>query len=137
MFPLPIQQELWTLSAGTVIRVSHGLYNHVALIGDQFIMGERSVLAFSAQAGGFVEQPYSAFAAGRAVTSDGYPSGLPSQVVMQRARLKQGQAYSWMDFNCEHFVRYAHGLPVESPQLRQWAFLAGALGLVTLATARG
>jgi hypothetical protein len=137
MFPLPTQQEIWTLPAGTVVQVNSGLYNHVALIGDRLIMGERSVLAFSAQAGGFVEQPYSAFAVGRAVGIDGYPGRLPSQTVMQRARLKQGQAYSWMDFNCEHFVRYAHGLPIESPQLRQWAFVAGVLGFLTLATARG
>lgn len=135
MIPTQIQQ-IWALPVGTVIRVSHGWYHHVALLGDGVIQGERSVLAFSAQAGGFIEQPFSAFALGRSVTADGYLGGLPPASVMQRARLKQGQAYSWTEFNCEHFVRYAHGVPIESPQLRQWAFLGGVVGFFALA-ARG
>lgn len=57
---------------------------------------------------------------------------LPSVAVMQRARMKRGQAYSWMAFNCEQLVRYAHGVCVESPQLRQWAFLGCISGLLTM-----
>lgn len=125
------QQNMWALPAGTVIRVRHGLYDHVAMLGDRAISGERGVIAFSAQAGGFVEQPFTAFAAGRAVVIEGYLGSLLPSVVMQRARMKQGQAYSW-SFNCEHFVRYAHGVAVESPQLHQWAFLGGLLGVLTL-----
>lgn len=137
MIFLPVQQKILALPSGTVIRVNDGLYDHVALTGDRIFNGERSVLAFSAQANGFVEQPYSAFARGRRVTIDGYLGGLLPEVVMQRARLKRGQAYSWTNFNCEHFVRYAHGVPVESPQLRQWTFLAGVVGFITYAAARG
>lgn len=129
-------QPVWALPAGTVVRVSHGWYQHVALLGDCVTQGERSVLAFSAQAGGFSEQPFSIFAKGRSVTVEGYLGGLPPAAVMRRARLKQGQAYSWTNFNCEHFVRYAHGVPIESPQLRQWAFLGSVLGFLALA-ARG
>lgn len=125
---------VWALPAGTVLRVSHDWYHHVALLGDGVIQGEPSVLAFSAQAGGFTEQRFSVFARGRSVTADGYLGGLPPATVMQRARLKQGQAYSWTDFNCEHFVRYAHGVAIESPQLRQWAFLGGVVGFFALAT---
>jgi hypothetical protein len=136
MNPLPVQQDIWTLPTGTVIRVSHGWYDHVALIGDHISNGERTVLAFSAQANGLAEQLYSAFACGRRVTVDGYLGSLPPDIVMQRARLKHAQSYSWTEFNCEHFVRYAHGVPIESPQLRQWTFLAGVLGVVTLAAAR-
>lgn len=128
------QQNMWALPAGTVIRVRHGLYDHVAMLGDRGISGERGVIAFSAQAGGFVEQPFTAFAGGRAVVIEGYLGSLPPSVVIQRARMKQGQEYSWSDFNCEHFVRYAHGAPVESPQLHQWVFLGGLLGFLTLVT---
>lgn len=71
------------------------------------------------------------------MTIDGYLGVLSQETVMQRARLKQGQAYSWTNFNCEHFVRYAHGLPIESPQLRQWSFVAGFLGFLTLTAGRG
>lgn len=132
-----IQQEVWALPVGTVLRVSHGWYDHVALISDRILQGERSVLTFSADAGGLSEQPYSTFAGRRPVIIDGYLGCLPPAIVMQRARLQQGRAYSWSEFNCEHFVRYAHGVPIESPQLRQWTFLAGVIGLVTYAAARG
>jgi hypothetical protein len=122
-------QALVSLPAGTVIRVSHGWYDHVALIGDRFILGERSVLSFSAQIGGLIEQPFSVFALGRVVKVEGYPGELTSQMVMRRARMKQEQAYSLVSFNCEHFVRHAHGLLVESPQMWQWTLIACVLGL--------
>ncbi|OJY54876.1 MAG: hypothetical protein BGP19_08665 [Thiobacillus sp. 0-1251] len=105
----------------------------MGLLGDHLIVGERSVLAFSAKEQGFVEQAFHAFAQGRQVRVDGYPGSLPPAIVMHRARLKRGQAYSWVNFNCEHFVHYAHGLPMESPQLRQWAFLGSVVGLLVFA----
>lgn len=130
------QHDIWSLPIGTVVRVSHGWYDHVGLIGDNIFRGERTVVSFSAKAGGFLEEPFSAFASGRQVTIDGYPGGLPPQNVMQRARLKRRQSYSWTQFNCEHFVRYAHGVPSESPQLARWAFLGGVLGFAAFALAR-
>ena len=80
-----------------------------------------------------MEEPFSIFARGQTVVIEGYLGILPPAVVMQRARMKRGQAYSLSDFNCEHFVRYAHCVPVESPQLRQWAFLGGLVGILALA----
>lgn len=43
------------------------------MLGDRAVAGERSVMAFSAQAGGFVEQPYMSFARG------GNRGGLPGR----------------------------------------------------------
>ena len=123
---------VWDLPAGTVVRVSHGLYDHVALLGDREVAGERGVVAFSADAGGFVEQPFSVWASGRTVRVDGYPGKLPPKAVLLRARAMRGRSYSWANFNCEHFVRQAHGLPIESPQLRRWAFLGSVVGLLSL-----
>jgi hypothetical protein len=130
------QQSVWELPAGTVIRVRHDWYYHVGLIGDHFLGEERSVLAFSADAKGFLEQPYSEFAKGRVVTVDGYPGVMPAVTVLQRARANRGRPYSWVGFNCEHFVRQAHGLPVESPQLKEWTILASIIGLLASAAAR-
>lgn len=127
------QHDIWGPPAGSVVRVRHGFYEHVAMLSDHAIGGERAVVAFSAQAGGFVEEPFSVFARGQTVAIEGYLGVLPPAVVMRRARMKRGQAYSLSDFNCEHFVRYAHGVPVESPQLRQWAFLGGLMGILALA----
>src|ERR1700722_16489871 len=118
-----IDPKIKTLRVGTVVRVREGAYYHVALMGDRIIHGERSVLSFAAQAGGFIEQPYSAFAHGREATVEGYLGNLAPRLVMRRAREARSKSYSWAHFNCEHFVRYAHGVPIESPQVRQWAAL--------------
>ncbi|MDB0544143.1 lecithin retinol acyltransferase family protein [Ralstonia solanacearum] len=135
MISLLRQQHVWAHPTGTVVRVSHGLYDHLGLLGERMIGADRSVLAFSAQAGGFVEQPFSEFAGGRQVTVDGYLGNLRPEVVLQRARSMQGRAYSWLTFNCEHFVRYSHGAEIQSPQLRQWALLGSMAGLLAF-TAR-
>lgn len=133
MIPRQLHQDIWRYPAGLVIRVRHGWYDHVAMLGDVAIAGERSVVAFSAQAGGFNEQSLANFARGQEVIVEGYLGALPPEAVMRRARMKRGQPYAWASFNCEHFVRYAHGVEVESPQLHQWAFLGGLAGLLTLA----
>jgi hypothetical protein len=130
------QCDLRLLPLGTVVRVSHGLYDHVGLLSDRVIEGERSVVSFCAAVGGFLEEPFSAFAAGRQVFSDGYFGQLPPDVVMKRARSVRAQVYAWTQFNCEHFVRYAHGVRVESPQLQRcMALVAGCAGLFALARA--
>lgn len=130
------QENVWSLPAGTVVRVNCGFYDHVALLSDGLINGERGVLSFSAQTRGLAELGMSAFAGDRTVVIDGYLGALPPESVMWRARLKFGHGYSWTEFNCEHFVRYAHGVPLESPQLQQWAFLGGLLSVVALVSVR-
>lgn len=115
-----------------MVRVRHGFYEHIAMLSEHVIGGERAVVSFSAQAAGFVEEPFSIFARGQTVVIEGYLGILPPAVVMQRARMKRSGLFL-SGFNCEHFVRYAHGVPVESPQLRQWAFLGGLVGILALA----
>lgn len=127
--------ELRNLPPGTVFRVSHGLYDHVGLLSDHWINGERAVVSFSARNGGLVEEAFSQFACGRGVVAEGYPGQLPPLVVLARARALKDRAYAWLTFNCEHFIRNAHGVPEESPQLRQWLFAATLMGLVARAAA--
>lgn len=127
------QQDIWSYQPGTVVRVNHGWYEHVGMLGDRLTGGERSVLSFSAQAGGFIEEPFSEFARGRDVKVDGFPGSLHPMIVMQRARAMEGRRYALMTLNCEHFVRYAHGTVIQSPQLQMWTLLGGALGLLAIA----
>jgi hypothetical protein len=122
--------DLSNLLPGTVLRVSHGLYDHVGLLSDIGIDGERTVVSFSARSGGLLEERFSQFADGREVLVDGYPGQLPPFVVLARARALGRRAYAWLTFNCEHFIRHAHGIPEESPQLRQWLVAAALLGVV-------
>jgi hypothetical protein len=104
------------LPTGTQVSIDCGLYTHVGILGDRYIDGERTVLAFSAKEGGFVEQKRSDFAADRKIAVGGYPGNLSPCEVMDRARLWRGLPYSLFDRNCEHFVCHAHGLIPKSPQ---------------------
>jgi hypothetical protein len=136
IMPLISIQQLASFQAGTVLKVSHGLYYHFGLLGPQVITGERAVISQSSQKGGLLLEPYSSFASGREVICEGYPSALPPQLVLQRAMEKQGKRYSLRFFNCEHLIRHAHGLSPRSPQVEAWAFLAGVITLLCLVNAK-
>lgn len=132
MIRSPSLQNLMTLPSGTVVRADYLFFSHVGMLSDESIGGERSVISFSARAGGLVEEPFSDFAAGRPVSVAGYPGRLAPEVVMQRARKKRGQKYDLLGFNCEHFIYDAHGLPMESPQLQLWVFAGGVAAAFAL-----
>ena len=123
---MPVSQ----IPAGMVVRVNCGLYDHLALMGDSMINGERTVLSFSARHQGLAEVPFSAFAENKQVKVDGHLGTLHPNVVLERARLKKGHPYCLMTFNCEHFIRYAHAVQVESPQVTQWMLLLKGLGVL-------
>ena len=46
----------------------------------------------------------------------GYLGNLSPQQVLQRARSRIGETWN-LFWNCEHFVKWAHGLRPRSPQL--------------------
>lgn len=122
------------LPAGTVLRVNCGLYDHVALLGEPAWGGERSVLSFAP--GGLTELGFNKFAAGRQVFVDGCLGGLaPIEVLAKAREVGQHLKYSWVNYNCEHFVRDAHGIAVESPQVNR-AFFLGLAGFAFLGCAR-
>ncbi|TWO71528.1 hypothetical protein FN976_11480 [Caenimonas sedimenti] len=121
--------NLQQLLPGTVLRVPRGLYDHVVILGEHTWATERQVLSFGPGAQGLTEIPYSRFGGTNTVKVDGYLGQLDPFEVLARARRIGGQQrYSWIDFNCEHFVRASHGLPAESPQVAFAAVIAfGAL----------
>lgn len=120
--------NLQQLLPGTVLRLNRGLYDHVALLGEYAMFGERTVLSFGPNPNGLVEVGFSEFSGGNQVLVDGYLGQLPPEQVLSLARQLGQRRYSWLAFNCEHFVRAAHAVTVESPQLgRAVLFAAGAL----------
>jgi hypothetical protein len=127
--------NLHQLLPGTVLRLNRGFYDHVALLGDYVWVGERQVLSFGPNPAGLVEMPFSLFAGDSVVTVDGYLGQLAPAEVLGRARQVGAQRrYSWLGFNCEHFVRAAHATTVESPQLGR-AFLL-AMGALLVSSGR-
>lgn len=92
------------------------------------------VISGSARAGQVCEEPWDAFADGKQVQNNGYPSRLPVWEVLRRARALIGTRYHLFDFNCDHVVAVAHGLKSESPQVA--LTLAATAILVALLAAR-
>lgn len=117
------------LKPGTVLRIDRGLYSHVALLGQWMDSRRRSVLTFGP--GPLEEIAFEDFAAGKPVVVDGYLGVLHPSDVLDRARQLGSRAYSWVGFNCEHFVRVAHGLNPSSPQLQRAVAFAGLAFLLT------
>lgn len=102
---------------GTVFSTSRLLYRHYGILTGRFINGVPTVISNSGEGGMVVEEPITKFQGIGDLQVVGYIGSLPQDVVIARARAKLGSRYSLINWNCEHFVRYAHGLKQESPQL--------------------
>lgn len=109
---------------GQAIQTSRLLYWHKGIATDQWLDGEQLVISCSGRAGRVVLEPMSVFCAGMGAQEMPQLSALPREIVLHQARQLLGKPYSLMDFNCEHFLYQAFGLPPQSPQV------ATILGLV-------
>lgn len=125
-----------TLSPGTVVSVSRGLYRHVGLLTEPTFVQERQVISLNPGAPHHqvIEESLSAFARGNPVSIVPMAMTLPSWAILGRARSGQHPQYDWAVFNCEHFARFALGHKLESPQLALWTFAALAIGFAALRT---
>ena len=124
--------ELFDLRPGTVVRVRIGLtpFYHVGLISDTITDGAPNVISNSQRCGGVAEEPLADFGDPSSVLVLGYLSELSPAEVMYRARRYLGGKWHLVNWNCEQFVRVAHGLKAESPQLTFWVSLLGGVALV-------
>ena len=111
---------------GEIVEVDRGWYRHHGLFYG-FRNGVPLVLANIP--GGVRLQSWAEFSNGRQVRIVGYPSALPTWQVLARAQNAMGRQYSWLSWNCEHFVNHAHSVKVESTQVNGWLMLAGMLGV--------
>lgn len=127
MYSLP--NTFSRLSPGTVVRTWRGMCWHYGLIGFGAIDGTWAVVSFSPE--GVVRESLHAFGGGTGIIIDGYPSDLPPQCVLECARSIADVPYNVGFWNCEHFVRYCHGLKPESEQVNTAAlFAVGAILLL-------
>ncbi len=114
---------------GTVIFVTIGLIKHYGIISGINELGEILVISNSKARRCVTEEPLGEFSLGRQTIVDGYPSNCDPRDVVARARSQLGIKYDLFSDNCEHFVRWAHRLKPESPQLQLFSVLAGAFVL--------
>lgn len=119
-------QHQWP-APGTVISVpAYVFFRHKGIISDHWYRGKPMVISNSARAGGTAEEPWDVFTSGQAWADEGHPGKLPTWEVLHRARSAHRTQYHVINWNCESFVAYCHGLPPTSPQL-------AAVALLTLA----
>ncbi len=130
IMPSISHNRLEILPPGTVVRVWHGFYYHYGIIGPYEYVRERFVISHSGRRGGLVVEPFSEFSLGRDVFSEGYLGSLPPELVIERAMSHRGTPYSLTKFNCEHLIRFAHGVEPSSPQMAIFSILAAAVGLL-------
>lgn len=105
------------IQPGSVVSTPFFLGRHVGIVTDRLKDGSPTVISNSGALGGIVEQSLDEFKGKNPVRIDGYPGKMTASTVLSRARSKIGTPYSLLTWNCEHFVRYAHGLQQQSPQL--------------------
>jgi len=123
-------------ASGTIVSVPFLIvFRHLGIISDRRHQGKPMVISNSPWSGGVSEQPWGMFTGGFDVALAGYPSNLPPYEVLRRARSQIGTRYSLLTWNCDHFVRYAHGLASESPQLAR-AVLLLAVGTTLVLAGR-
>jgi hypothetical protein len=77
--------------------------------------------------------PWHDFAKNRAVHVSDITGDDPYQAFLN-AKASMGKPYNLFNFNCEHFVRYCHGLPITSHQTKK--IVSGGLGLAVASQIR-
>ena len=116
---------------GTAISVGVGPFRHVGIAP-----GGGRVISCSRRAGEVREESIQEFCGDRDWRTERLRTDLSPDVVIARARSRSGQSYNLFAWNCEHFARWAMGLPAKSPQLRGWVTAAGIAGALVLASAK-
>lgn len=125
-----------TLHAGDILSTGRVGYRHFGLATGNYINGQPTVISNSGHHGKVVEESLEQFQGQGDIKVEGYWGTLPPHEVVARARERLGSNYYLFNWNCEHLVRYAHGLKPESPQIALAAALViGAIFAVRLSRA--
>ena len=105
--------EIWMLPVGEVLSAGENP-EHFGLH-----LGQGIVSSASKVQGKVVEEWPLDFSSGAQIIAHGVWSNRPAQEVVRTARSQLGEPYRLFNNNCEHFVRYCHGLERKSPQLQR------------------
>ncbi len=110
--------------AGTVLKLDFGSFFHYGVADG---LGE--VIHNSKKHSMVIQEPYEDFAEGKTIIISEIASDNPTQASINAKRYL-GMPYNLIHSNCEHFVRLAHGLEVESTQIQQYLLVALGAGAV-------
>ncbi len=119
-----------SLLPGDTVAVVYDTFNHYAIVSDRKTDGMPNLIALSQRRGTVQEEIWQRGTQGATVRKSHIGGALPAQEVLDKARSLIGKpTYKLFTNNCEHFVRWAHGLPVESKQVAGGVTGAALLGL--------
>ena len=122
------------LVPGTVIAIRYPMYKHLAIVSDRISNGMPYLISLSFRKNGVEEETWNTVVGSHAIEPCSINGDYPKEIVLLRARsyINRKIKYNLFTFNCEHFARYAHGLPIESVQVKH-ALYGAALGAVSCA----
>ena len=109
--------NLTALRPGTILSTGRPGYRHFGISTDCYINGLPTVISNTGKYGKVIEESLEQFQEQGDLKVEGYWGSLNHQDVLRRAREKLGSRYFLLNWNCEHFVRFVHGLKPESPQV--------------------
>lgn len=102
------------LTPGDIIEVPiYGFYKHYGVVTHAGI-----IINASKKCGKVLEETLADFCESSQWRKSQISSNLSPDEIIMRAKGKIGQTYCLLSQNCEHFVRYALGLSVESVQVK-------------------
>lgn len=133
---IQLNNNLAALRPGTVLSTGRPGFRHFGVSTDCFINGLPTVISNTGKYGKVIEESLEQFKEQGDLKIEGYWGSLTPQNVLRRARENLGTRYLLINWNCEHFVRFAHGLKPESPQVAfVGVIVIGAILLIGLARA--
>ena len=109
------------LAAGSIISVRYPLYKHFAIVSDCSTNGKPDLISLSYRTGSVLEEPWDLVVGNKTYECSPIKGADPADIVIRRARsyIDSEISYNLLTFNCEHFVRLVHGLPMQSIQVQK------------------
>jgi hypothetical protein len=124
------------VAAGDVVGIPYRGVCHTGIVSHVGEAGDVRVIHKSKRRGRVAEESLAVFSAGRAVERLGYPGALPPGKVVERARARLGEPWSYRD-NCQRFCASVHGAAFRSRDADTFAlFLFGVFGATAVASRR-
>lgn len=109
------------LPPGSVISIRYSLYKHFAIVSDCFVDGKPNLISLSHRTGRVLEESWDTVVGKQPIELSRIQGTESASAVLTHARsfISRDIKYNLFTFNCEHFVRLVHGLPVKSKQVRR------------------
>ncbi len=116
-----LHQINYSLPPGSIISIRYPLYNHFAIVSDSLDDGNPNLISLSYRTGCVLEESWNTVVGKRPFELSRIQGNESADTVLTRARsfISSDIKYNLLTFNCEHFVRLVHGLPVKSKQVRR------------------